>query len=100
MRLQRAPVFHRRLDGEALLDLAEIDEILKALRKAEIAQHGLRDARIAAGILLVPLHDRRDDVQIVFASGEAADHGAGRERLEAELRAEARAHVAEVLEVA
>ena len=47
MWLQRAPIFHRRLYGETLLDLAQIDEIRKILRETEIAEHRAGNARIA-----------------------------------------------------
>ncbi|MNU70263.1 hypothetical protein D3C71_596650 [compost metagenome] len=97
MGFERAPVIDRRFDRDALLDLAQIDEIGKILRKAEIAEHGGGDALIAADITLVMLHHRRGDVEVLrFRVG--MDHRQGRIGLEAEFGAEARLDIAIVFE--
>ena len=91
MRLQRPPIFHRRLDREALLHLAQIDEVRKILREAEIAEHRAGDALVATGILLMQLHDRRGDIHILRL-GIGLDDGQRGIGLETEFRAEARPH--------
>lgn len=53
MGLQGTPVVNSRADGQRLLDLAQINEILEILRETEIAEHGAGDPLIAADILLV-----------------------------------------------
>ena len=73
MRLQTAPMGYGSFDGEALLNLAQIDEILKIHRKAEIAKHRLRNPGVAASILLVAFHHRGRNVEILWV-GKTADH--------------------------
>ncbi|MNL87279.1 hypothetical protein D3C87_2163600 [compost metagenome] len=62
MGFERAPVIDGRPDRDALLDLAQIDEIGEITGKAEIAEHGGGDALVPADIALVMLHHRRGDV--------------------------------------
>ena len=64
VRLQAAPVVDGGLDRDALLDLGEPDEVGEVLREAEVAEHRLGDAGVAAGVLLVALHHRGGDVEV------------------------------------
>ena len=95
---ETAPVGDGGLDGEALLDLAQPDEILEPLGPAEVAEHGGGDALVAALVLLVALEDRGGDVPVP-GLGEAADDLEGRVGLEAELRAEPGRDVPVVIEI-
>ena len=62
--LEAAPVVDGGLDREALLDLGEPDEVGEVLGEAEVAEHRLGDAGVAAGVLLVGLHHRGGDVEV------------------------------------
>ena len=73
MRFQRAPCGDGGVDGKALLHLGQIDEVREIHRKAEIAEHGFRNPRIAARVLLVAFHHGGGDVEI-GGIGEVADH--------------------------
>ena len=99
MRLEAAPVVDRGFDGEALLDLAQPDEVLETVGEPEVAEHRLGDAGVAPGVLLMALDHRACDVEIGLV-GEGADDVHRRVGLEAELRTEPRLDVAVVLEVA
>ena len=65
MRFQAAPKGDRSVNGQRLLDLADIDKILKCDGKAKIPKNCLGDAGIAADILLMAFHDWRSDVEVV-----------------------------------
>ena len=82
MRLQAAPIFNSGFDGEALLDLADINKIGEICGEAEIAEHGFSNAGIAARVLLVAFHHLAGDVQVFFAGGEFFDDMQRRIRLE------------------
>ena len=86
------------MDGESLLHLADIDKILEPVRKAEIAEHRLGDAGIAALVLLVAFHHRRGNVEVVLG-GEFADDRHRRIGLESEFRAEPRLYITVMFEI-
>ncbi len=97
MGFQRAPVVDRGADGQRLLHLAQIHEIFEILRKAEISEHGARDALIAADILLVQFDHRGGDVH-VFLFRIGADDRHGGVGLKTEFGAEARLDRAVIVE--
>ena len=85
-------------DRQTLLHLAEINEVFKTVREAEVAEHRLCNARIAASVLLVAFHHGGRDVEI-FRVGKAADHIHRRIGLEAKLRTKPRGDIAVMVEV-
>ena len=99
MGFQAAPVGDSRVDGQCLLHLAYIDKILKPDRKAEIAEHGFGNARIAAFVLLMAFHDRRRDIEICSIS-EFADHRHRRIGLKPKFGTESRLYVAVMFKIA
>ncbi len=88
---QPSPVLHAGGDGDRLLHLAEVDEVVEPLRHPEVPAVHLDDLRVAAAIPLVMLHHRRGDVELILGR-VGLDGRQGRERLVPELRAEAGRH--------
>ena len=97
MRSERAPEFDGGFDGHGLLDLAEVNEIGKALRDPEVPAEHVGDLRVAVRVALVPFHDRGAGVQLV-GGRIPANHLERWERLEAELRAKPWVNLVVVIE--
>src|SRR5690606_26511285 len=78
VRLQAAPETDGGLDGEGLLQLAEVEEVSEAVRHAEVARHRLDYALVAGLVTLVELHDGCGGVPFRLVR-ELADDVHGRE---------------------
>lgn len=81
-----------------LTDLAKPAHVVEGLGKAEVAAHGLDDAAVAAAVALMDVHHPARDIAVLLL-GEAFDQTGRGEGLEAEFRAEARAHRAVMLKI-
>ena len=86
-------------DGQSLLDLGKINEILKIYRKPEVAKHRLGNPGVAASVFLVAFHHRGGNVEIRRIS-KFTDHVHRRIGLKAELRTKPRAYIAVMVKIA
>jgi len=86
--LEPTPVLDGGLHRHALLDLAEIDEIVEGKGNPEVIGHPGEDASVPADVALVVFHQRRGRVERRFGQ-DRRQQVRRRERLVPELRDEA-----------